>query len=101
MSIKDEALQMAIHALHEKHNGIGLTDNQYKAIDKCRAALENKEQCNHCWHGTGQMLTSNPPQIPEVCCYCGERRTRTEQRYYTVTGHGKFVPSNWNVVNIG
>ena len=54
-----------------------------------------KTGCGHCWHGTGQMLTSYPPQIPEVCCHCGEHRTRMEQVPFTATGHGKFAPHTY------
>ncbi len=32
----------------------------------------------HCWHGTGMVLTSFPAQYPEVCCQCGEKRVRRE-----------------------
>ena len=28
----------------------------------------------HCWHDTGRMLTSSPPQAVEWCCWCGETR---------------------------
>lgn len=28
-------------------------------------------ECNHCWHDTGNMLTSNPPQYQLICCHCG------------------------------
>lgn len=31
-------------------------------------------ECNHCWHDTGNMLTSNPPQYQLICCHCGETR---------------------------
>lgn len=50
------------------------------------------ETCNHCWHGTGQILTSNPPQIPQVCCHCGETRTITHG-YVDNTTHGKYKPN--------
>ena len=53
------------------------------------------KECQHCWHGTGQMLTSYPPQIPEVCCHCGEHRTKMEQVPFTATGHGKFAPHTY------
>lgn len=28
--------------------------------------------CDHCWHFTGDMLTSIPPQYRSICCWCGE-----------------------------
>jgi len=31
------------------------------------------EKCNHCWHETGIMYYSNPPQIEQVCCKCGSK----------------------------
>ena len=46
----------------------------------------------HCFHGTGLVLTSEPPQYPEVCCYCGKGRT-VRGRLYSSPGHGRFIPS--------
>lgn len=39
----------------------------------------------HCYQSTGQVLTSNPPQFPEVCKHCNKRRIGVQQepmRYY-------------------
>jgi hypothetical protein len=30
----------------------------------------------HCWHHTGYMLASLPPQWDEVCCWCGLKERR-------------------------
>lgn len=49
--------------------------------------------CNHCWHSTGTMLCSMPPQDQQVCCHCGQIknvviRTPTIDR----TKHGVYLP---------
>lgn len=44
----------------------------------------------HCWHSDGIVLTSNPPQHPETCCNCGDRRILTS-RYVADPGHGPFA----------
>jgi hypothetical protein len=36
-------------------------------------------QGGHCFEPTGFVLTSNPPQYPEVCKHCGARRTGRQQ----------------------
>lgn len=46
---------------------------------------------NHCWHGTGVILTSYPAQTEEVCCHCGEKRY-TRQAIPDLAGHGQFAP---------
>lgn len=33
---------------------------------------EQLTSCDHCWHFTGDMLTSSPPQYRSICCCCGE-----------------------------
>jgi hypothetical protein len=48
------------------------------------------EECEafggHCFEGTGEMLTSYPPQYPQVCKHCGARRRflGTEEKYTRV-----------------
>ena len=37
--------------------------------DECR------EKVGHKWESTGMVLTSNPPQYPEICSVCGAKRT--------------------------
>jgi len=44
----------------------------------------------HCWHQTGIMYTSNPPQWDDKCCHCGKvRRVRGE--FCFPPGHGPYV----------
>ena len=50
------------------------------------------DNCNHCWHHTGVVLTSYPPQHPELCCHCGEQRIRSQPKYEKEIGHGKYAP---------
>ena len=51
--------------------------------------------CDHCWHSTGNMLTSYPPKQQEICCYCGTARTQV-----VIYGqedeppHGPYLPTN-------
>ncbi len=54
------------------------------------------EQCNHCWHDNGTLLTSNPPQVPQTCCHCGERRSIT-LGYIDNTVHGKYKPQTYTM----
>lgn len=42
----------------------------------------------HCFHESGVSKLVNPPQIEDVCCFCGKKRWRTE----TPMGHGEFFP---------
>jgi len=44
-----------------------------------------------CLHDTGEVLTSDPAQYPQVCCHCGYRTTRRELPP-DLTGHGPFYP---------
>ena len=53
-------------------------------------------KCTHCWHGTGMVLTSHPPQIPEICCWCGEHRIRPKITHIG-DRHGKFFPNTGTV----
>ena len=46
----------------------------------------------HCWHDTGVVLTSNPPQYIEICCHCGTGKTRRRFTEFNPTGHGKYLP---------
>lgn len=49
---------------------------------------------DHCWHETGLVLMSDPPQTEEVCCYCGKKRTRQEWTSFLKTtpeGHGPHL----------
>lgn len=45
----------------------------------------------HCWHRTGTVYLSCPPQWDEQCCHCGDVRRLTE--VYSLlpdVGHGLF-----------
>lgn len=50
-------------------------------------------ECNHCWHDTGNMLTSNPPQYQLICCHCGETENlRSLPPFERDNGeHGEFA----------
>ena len=45
----------------------------------------------HCWHSTGQVLTSLPPKFPQVCCHCDEKRI-LDTIVFVDTGHGPYLP---------
>lgn len=45
----------------------------------------------HCWHHRNIVQTSNPPQLLQVCCFCGGDRKVTSRSYPT-SGHGEFLP---------
>lgn len=48
---------------------------------------------NPCWHDTGVMLTSMPPQIEMVCCGCGVKTYCVIQpKASDLVGHGAFHP---------
>ena len=47
----------------------------------------------HCWHDTGIVLTSYPPQTEEVCCECGERRYVRGFELLVEKKHGPFYPN--------
>lgn len=46
----------------------------------------------HCFHGTGMVLTSNPPLVETVCCHCGEKNTMRDSPP-TTQGHGPHHPN--------
>lgn len=65
-------------------------------------------ECNHCWHYTGKMLTSNPPQRELICCHCGEIKTEYigTFRAENIDDHGKYHPESswlfpWCIVGLG
>lgn len=48
-----------------------------------------------CWHNTGTILLSFPPQIPQVCCICGtERKLMEKQGLIDPNLHGPYLPNN-------
>ncbi len=52
---------------------------------------------SHCWHRNGVMLTSDPPQQGETCCYCGMVRY-TQQQYFPGGYHGQYLPGRERLV---
>lgn len=44
----------------------------------------------HCWHFAG-AASGQPPVMPEVCCWCGERRERNLDIPCFHYGHGPYV----------
>ncbi len=58
-----------------------------------QAMKQDTCECIHCWHDTGKVLCSMPPQLVEVCCQCGlERTLRTAIMREPIDGHGPFFP---------
>jgi len=45
----------------------------------------------HCWHSENTILTSDPPQVPQYCCFCGKKRIITPHVYEKVEGHGNYL----------
>ena len=47
----------------------------------------------HCWHGNGQMLLTDPPQIDLICCHCGMKKRETINNSFVDTKkHGLYAP---------
>ena len=46
----------------------------------------------HCWHVTAFFVQTNPPQVLEVCCWCGDTRTQAIGFGNNVGEHGSFKP---------
>lgn len=54
----------------------------------------------HCWHVTAFFVQTNPPQVLEVCCWCGDTRTQAIGFGNSVGEHGSFNPdqvSCWKI----
>ncbi len=49
-------------------------------------------QHEHCWHSIGIALLSDPPQYPQVCCWCGEKRM--SPTHAQSEKHGPFANVN-------
>jgi len=56
------------------------------------APADEALRCEHCWHDTGRMLTSDPPWMVEVCCKCGKQRSLQLKRYIPEGEHGPYAP---------
>ena len=56
----------------------------------CSASLDE----SHCFHLTGYVLLTDPPQDVRVCCFCGEETAvRKIVSLPPSIGHGGFRPS--------
>ena len=60
--------------------------------EECEKERQEKAPCKHCWHDTGKMLLSHPPQSEEVCCHCGLLRYMRQEFSISSIGHGKYFP---------
>jgi hypothetical protein len=64
------------------------------------SAMSDEELCparrttaaEHCWHDTGKMLMSNPPQSVDRCCWCGIERSLRVAVPIRSGEHGPMVP---------
>lgn len=52
----------------------------------------NEHDCTHCYHAENSTFTSYPPQYPEICCHCGDRRVTRPAEPPPPPGHGKYYP---------
>ena len=51
----------------------------------------NRKKC--CFHATGEILFTDPPQSVFVCCFCGQqKRKQLTIRCRAVPGHGPYHP---------
>ena len=59
---------------------------------KCDLAMDKAAECDHCWHDTGMVLASLPPQYQKKCCRCGEIQTYRGQTLVAEDNraHGPF-----------
>jgi hypothetical protein len=57
-------------------------------------------QCKHCYHDTGVMLLSEPPQIVEKCCHCGEKHHRLQSIFKRGKTHGPHL-NRWQPFDEG
>ena len=86
------------------HNDVGLHTSHcenirgYGSMTKRPDAAAQKEEmrweCEHHFHEAPWVLISNPPQAVDICCQCGERRTRMlpDTRPRIPESCGKFHP---------
>ena len=54
--------------------------------------MSDSATCKHCWHDTGEMLLSYPPQSEEICCRCGVNRYLRLAVPVLEGDHGPFAP---------
>lgn len=53
---------------------------------------KDSTDATHCWHPTGQLLCSMPPQSVHKCCWCGDTKNVSERWSVPVVGHGPHFP---------
>ena len=54
--------------------------------------MREKACKEHCWHGTGTVLTCDPPIQIQVCCHCGEEQSIRKNILPDIINHGRFHP---------
>lgn len=63
-----------------------------REIVSARKLVPSEPPHEHCWHGTGIMLTSMPPQTEEVCCRCAQKRYLRLAVPIEQGRHGPYAP---------
>lgn len=84
--------------LYGRHTGTD--EDVFRALQHfARAALPGRHsiqgapQCQHCWHETGVMKTSDPPIHNQACCHCGiQRDIRSDEA--NPLYHGPYAPDH-------
>jgi len=46
----------------------------------------------HCYHPTGIVRVTDPPQFEEKCCWCGQIRFKMDESRIVPKGHGPHYP---------
>ena len=57
-------------------------------------------QHEHCWHDTGVMLLSDPPQVVDKCCHCGQTQHRRQSIFMDGKVHGPYI-RRWQPIDEG
>lgn len=52
----------------------------------------DEKPCAHCWHGSGYIILTLPPQTTQVCCFCGAKRVTRGEMPEDRRTHGKHLP---------
>ena len=53
--------------------------------------ISNPSNQNHCWHQENYILTSNPPKVVELCCWCGNTRIIERHPVVETIPHGQYI----------
>ena len=61
---------------------------EFKLVEQDKSA-----ECQHCWHITGMLLLSNPPQTDEICCWCGSKQSTMGAVFESPGKHGPMRPN--------